>query len=338
MLMSRLLKYVTIHIAWAALSGCSHDRALSEINRPSPVTSASAVRSGLPEKLLVKHLPNAYRIHPKVISGGLPEGDAAFHELADLGVQTIISVDGMRPDVDTAREHGLRYVHLPHGYDGVPDQRVRELAKAVRDLPGPIYIHCHHGKHRSPAAATVACVSVGFLPPESASNVLRIAGTSENYRGLYQAAESARRMDDRLLDELTVEFRERAELPPMAETMVALESTHEHLKSLAAAEWKPPIEHPDLDPEHEALLLREQFAELLRADSVRKPPPRFQQLVRDSETASAELEQALRDWNRTDRQSPVPVAIGTAFERVSTNCVGCHREFRDVPLNEKTAP
>src|SRR5262245_42817749 len=119
-----------------------------------PVVAAGAVSpsTAKPEKLAVEHLPNAYRITDKVISGGLPEGDAAFQELADLGVKTVISVDGMKPDVETAKKHGLRYVHLPHGYDGVPSERVLELAKAVRELPGLIYIHCHHGKHRSPAA------------------------------------------------------------------------------------------------------------------------------------------------------------------------------------------
>ena len=103
-----------------------------------------------------------------------------------------------------------------HGYDGIPQERARELAKAVRDLEGPIYIHCHHGKHRSPAAATVACVSAGLIEPSAALSVLRTAGTSENYRGLYRSAESARKLDDALLDALQAEFPETAKLPPPA--------------------------------------------------------------------------------------------------------------------------
>src|SRR5436189_6043349 len=84
-----------------------------------------------PHKLTASHLPNAYQIHPHVISGGLPDGEDAFRELAALGVKTIISVDGAKPDVPLAEKYGLRYVHLPHGYGGVPDDRVKELAKAV---------------------------------------------------------------------------------------------------------------------------------------------------------------------------------------------------------------
>ncbi len=41
----------------------------------------------------------------------------------------------------------------------------RKTAKAVRDLPGKIYIHCHHGKHRSAAAAATACVTEDTLDP-----------------------------------------------------------------------------------------------------------------------------------------------------------------------------
>src|SRR6185436_14778526 len=133
-----------------------------------------------PEKLEAPGLPNAYRLHERVISGGEPAGEEAFATLQKLGVKTIISVDGAQPQLELAKRFGLRYVHLPHGYDGVPEGRAKELAKAVRDLPGPIYIHCHHGKHRSPAAATVACVAAGLLVPEQSLTVLTTAGTSDS--------------------------------------------------------------------------------------------------------------------------------------------------------------
>src|SRR5262249_40131969 len=153
--------------------------------------------------------------------------------LQALGVRTVISVDGARPDVAAARKFGLRYVHLPHGYDGISDDRAKELAKAVRDLDGPIYIHCHHGKHRSPAAASVACVGSGLLQPTQPLGVLSLAGTSENYRGLYRSAADARPLDGKLLDALNVEFRESVALPPLAEAMVTLEHAHDRMKLIS---------------------------------------------------------------------------------------------------------
>ena len=281
------------------------------------------------EKLTTQHLPNAVRVHPKVISGGLPEGLAAFEELRALGVKTVISVDGARPDLESARKCGLRYVHLPHGYDGIPQNRATELAKAVRDLPGPIYIHCHHAKHRSPAAAATACVAAGLIDPSSALSVLEIAGTSSHYRGLFESAQSALPLDKAVLDQLAPDFPETAKLPVMAEAMVALEHTHDHLKAFEKAGWKGLPKQPDLTPEHEALLLREHYAELLRTEAVQKQPARFRQLLEAGEAEGRKLEDALRTGTSSD-------AAAIAFKAVNDNCKSCHEEFRDVPLSEKT--
>jgi protein tyrosine phosphatase (PTP) superfamily phosphohydrolase (DUF442 family) len=299
-----------------------------------PAQTLAKDKLAAPVALTSAHLPNPVRIHPKVVSGGLPEGDAAFRELKSLGFKTIISVDGARPDVELARKYGLRYVHLPFGYDGIPDQRVKELAKAVRDFDGPIYIHCHHGKHRSPVAATVACVSSGLISPDAALPVLQLAGTSQHYRGLFQSARSAVRLEQKLLDELKIEFPEIVQLPPLADAMVAIEHTHDHLKQISAAGWHVPADQPDLEPAHEALLLREHFAELLRSDIVQAEPEPFRQLLRNSEYAANQLESALRERPVVDATVP-PESLQRNLDRVSFNCTSCHEQFRDVPLSEK---
>jgi protein tyrosine/serine phosphatase len=101
-----------------------------------------------------------------------------------------------------------------------PDDRVKELAKAVRELEGPIYIHCHHGKHRSPAAASVACVAAGLVPKSQGVAILELAGTSPNYRGLYESARKVNPLDEALLEELDVNFSETSTVPPMAQNRV----------------------------------------------------------------------------------------------------------------------
>src|SRR4051812_11985448 len=92
------------------LTGCS----IEEIPPVRPAALPAKI-----ELLPTRYLPNTVRIHERVISGGLPEGDAAFEELKELGIKTLISVDGVKPDVAQAKKFGMRYVHLPHGYDGV---------------------------------------------------------------------------------------------------------------------------------------------------------------------------------------------------------------------------
>lgn len=273
-----------------------------------------------------KHLPNPVQIGEKVISGGLPETEAAFEQLRALGVQTIISVDGAKPDVDMAARYGMRYVHLPHGYNGIPSGRVQELGKAVRDLDGPIYIHCHHGKHRSPAAASVACVAAGMIPAESAVDVLELAGTSQNYQGLYRSAAEARPIDPAELDALHVDFKPTIAPPAMVQQMLAIEHTHDNLQQIAAAGWSTPSDHPDLDPAHEALLMREHFTEMLRSLNGTPQPEAFLQSTRDSRDAAAGLESAIR--------MGLPKTTRTQFaNRIQANCKSCHRQFRDIPLS-----
>jgi len=234
-MVARLIAVILIFAAW----GCSRElqpRTAEDglVHTSEDRSQGSALVSDRPYKRASQHLPNLVQIHPRVISGGLPEGDAAFAELQSLGIQTIVSVDGAKPDVATARRFGFRYVHLPRGYDGISENRVGELAKAVRDLEGPIYIHCHHGKHRSPAAASVACVAAGLITPDIALSVLEIAPTSPHYQGLIQSVRMTKPWPSAALDALQVDFRETVDVPPLAEPMVALEQTYVQLQTIAS--------------------------------------------------------------------------------------------------------
>lgn len=282
-----------------------------------------------PRKVASDVLPNAYQLTDKVLSGGQPQGEAAFKKLRELGVKIVISVDGAKPNVALAKKYGLRYVHLPHGYDGIPSERLLELTKAVHDLPGPIYIHCHHGKHRSPAAAAAVCVAAGYMGTDEAMAVLQAAGTSKGYRGLYQTVREARPIDEKVLEGAKVEFHETVAIPPLAEAMIAVEHTHDRLKTVAGAGWKATAEHADVDPPHEALLLREHYTELLRTEDVQKRPAEFRTLLEQSEVSAQRLEDALRAKKQDLKY------INTIFERVTADCAACHQKFRDVPLDEK---
>src|SRR5215212_2026849 len=82
-------------------------------------------------------LENLFAISPNLFSGGSPEGDEGFASLAKLGVKTIITVDGAQPDLERAHAHGLRYVHLPHGYNGIPSDTQLQLIKAAQIVEGP---------------------------------------------------------------------------------------------------------------------------------------------------------------------------------------------------------
>lgn len=309
----RLLSWLVCTILWGSL------------------TAAFAQEPGPPlvllEPLKSETLPNALRLNQRLISGGQPDGEAAFAELQSLGVQTIISVDGATPDVDLAEKYGLRYVHLPHGYDGISAERAAELAKAVRDLPGPLYVHCHHGKHRSPAAAATACRALGWLDQDQAAEVLQRAGTSPHYLGLFAAVRETKPLDATELDQLPVDFRSTVPLPEVAEAMVAMEVHFDRLEQLADNRWQPLPKHPDLKPAHEALLLREHYTELLRTETVQAEPRAYLEQMRAGEQLALQLETLLGSSAPENQGGQ----LARQLKALKANCTGCHRQYRDQP-------
>ena len=274
-------------------------------------------------------LPNAHRVTDKVLSGAQPEGEAAFRMLGEMGVRTIISVDGARPDVENARKHGLRYVHLPIGYDGVSPEEGRRLARAIDDLPGPIYLHCHHGRHRSAAAVAVACVFNGSLKPQQAESVLKTFGTGENYKGLWASARDARPLPPAELRATKVDYREVAPVPPMAEAMVAIDQTWERLKLAEKSGWRSPGGHPDVDPPHEALQLMERLHELGRTHDVKGRPDAFRTMLGESEAAAKTLHESLSAWSKGGSIGPLPPQATNAMKTIASGCSACHKSFRD---------
>jgi hypothetical protein len=274
-------------------------------------------------------LHNVYRISEKLYSGSSPEGEVGFRSLQQLGVKTVLSVDGGRPDVALARRFGLRYVHLPIGYDGVPREQALRIAREVRDLPGPVYLHCHHGRHRGPAAAAVAhlCLDEKCGVAAAVAEVRR-AGTDPRYQGLYAAPGQLRRPTRQELDQVPANFAEVAEVAALAQAMVALDGHWERLKQVRAAGWKAPPEHPDVDPPHEALQLLEQYREARRLLQAQARPAEFRRWLAEAEEGAKELEAALRDRAKKPADGS---AAEKAFRRAERACTRCHARYRDVP-------
>jgi protein tyrosine phosphatase (PTP) superfamily phosphohydrolase (DUF442 family) len=269
------------------------------------------------------HLHNAHRVTDRVLSGAQPEGEKSFEALAALGVKTIISVDGAKPDVEGARKYGIRYVHLPIGYDNVAREEGLALAKAIAELPGPIYVHCHHGRHRSAAAVAVGCVLNGSLKPELAESVLRTFGMGENYAGLWRSAREARALNAAVLRGVKVEYREVAPVPPLAEAMVLLDKRLDHLRQLQKNAWEAPPDHLDLDARHEALQLHEHLIELERGQPAAGKTPEYVKLMAETQEATRALREALAGPPVREDDAR------RAMLRVGRSCTACHAEFRD---------
>ena len=266
-------------------------------------------------------LHNILTVTNGVVSGSVPEGDAGFDTLVRMGVRTVISVDGARPDIERAKPHGMRYVHIPVGYNGITPAQQLQLAKAVRDLPRPIYIHCHHGKHRGPAAAAIAAVALGTMSRQEALGFMEKAGTSESYQGLYACVKLASRIGPAILDAAPADFPEISRVSGLTKTMVQVDLAFDHLRAIRAAGWHTPAEHPDLVPVAEAARFSDLLWTLKDDPAVRSKPKEFARLLAVA-AENAEALQAALAASASDQ-------LESRFKALNASCKNCHVKYRD---------
>ncbi len=299
---------------FACLSGLS-------LELRADITTSNVIPSSI-HALKAPGIDNFYQLSDRFYSGSVPEGDTAFAALQKLGIKTIITVDGTKPDVEAARRFGIRYVHLPIGYDGVPPAQALRLVKAAETLSGPIFVHCHHGMHRGPTGAAVICMAEEGWTSDQAESWLHLAGTATNYAGLYRSVEEFHPPSREVLKKVSSDFPEKSAVSPLADVMIQVDGRLDNLKLIKKAGYKTPSDHPDINPAEEALLLDELFKELQRSPVVEKRPVQFKTKLSDAEHAAEALHESLA---RGDLGS-VPEA---AFQRMNDACTACHTIYRN---------
>ena len=281
-----------------------------------------------PRPILLPEAENAFRMTERLYSSGSPETEAAFKALKKLGIKTIISVDGAQPKTDLARKYRIRYIHLPIGYDGTTASNALRLVKAAAISDGPVLIHCHHGKHRGPAAAALIARGLEGWDAEQAVAWLRQAGTSAEYSGLYKQVESFKAPTAIELRNASTNFPERATVSAVVDSMVHIDAAWEHLQSIRKADFRTPPDHPDLDATKEAILLAEYYREMHRMDSAKSRGIEFIQRLERAERDAWELHSFLKQtkppFSAEDRRS-----AETLWTRQGRNCASCHKQFRN---------
>ena len=291
-------------------------------------TTSSRAADASPKPLEAPGIENLFQVTDRVFSGSQPEGDQAFAALRKLGVKTIISVDGTQPEVERAAQFGLRYVHLPHGYDGISSNTAIRLAKAAATVEGPIFVHCHHGKHRGPAAVGLICQATAGWTTNQAVAWLKQAGTAADYPGLYRINAEFRPPTPAQLAGPSTNFPARAEVSGLVEAMIEIDHRWDHLKAIQQAGWRVPANQPDLVPASEALLLREAYAELLRVPEAKAKGDQFLDQLRQAEARAAELHGLLKAQPTTLDDAGGKRAE-ELFKAAGQNCTSCHRQFRN---------
>lgn len=274
-------------------------------------------------------LHNLFALGTNVLSGSSPDGEEGFAALAKLGVKTIITVDGAKPDLELAHKYGMRYAHIPHGYDGISTNVQAQLTKAAQTVPGPIYIHCHHGIHRSPAAAAVICMANNGWTAEQGEAWLKTAGTGNNYVGLFQTVREFRPPTTEQLSAIPGEFPETAKVSGLVDMMVEIDERWDHLKSVRRAGYQVPNEHPDILPAHEAVILWEHYREAQRLAESTSHGDKFIELLKSAESGAKEAEQLLRQF-ATEPKPEIRAQLDKSFNALAQNCSSCHKSYRDA--------
>ncbi len=258
----------------------------------------------------------------RIGQGAQPEGEIAFQNLRALGFKTILNVDGAMPPVELAKRYGLRYVHVPIGYDGVNRDAALKIAKAAMISEMPIYVHCHHGKHRGPAAAMIARMQVDGVSNADCKLGLEKSGTSPNYSGLYRDVAAFRVFDAEALASIDAK-----DLPSLVKpegvraTMVQVSARFENLKLSKEGAWKPLADHPDVSAAHEARMLWELYRESARTPDGKEHGAGYLRMLADGEKLVIGLEKAIRagDSEAADR----------GYAAMVKNCKGCHASTRN---------
>lgn len=269
-------------------------------------------------------LANLIQVTKNIYSGGSPDNHEAFVQLKELGVKTIISVDGAKPLNELADEMSIRYVHIPIGYDGISDIQKATLSSVLVQCAPPYYFHCHHGKHRGPAAVASLLVLNNKSTLRDALDFMKLAGTSPHYKGLWNDVRNTIDQKDLPSPE---PLQPVSKVSSMVESMTQIDITFEHLKALEKNNWQVTETTPDITATHQALLLLENYKELPREfggenlTTNNATSSLFNKHLKQSTDLSIELESALRN-NKLSQATSL-------MKNLRSSCIDCHSDFRD---------
>jgi len=230
-------KYLLLPVlAFAACDYAAVESADTETTQVS-LQQRSEQASQISAPLAIEHeyLARLLQISPDIYSGAQPKTDDAFRSLKELGIKTIVSVDAARPNEEAALAEGMRYIHIPIGYDAIPEAASLAYAQLMREVELPVFIHCHHGRQRGPAASAIALRASTGCSSEAALAVLHAAGTSKKYEGLWRDVEA---WTPSALDAEPVVLSALHELPAFTVKMAGIDRTWDTIKQLREEDWE----------------------------------------------------------------------------------------------------
>jgi len=284
--------------------------AIVALAHPIAYLSAGDSQAGLPS------VEGFRLLTTRVCCSGEPVGREAFAQIAALGIKTVVSVDGKAPDSELAARVGLRYIHLPIGYDGVPLEVQDSLAHVLAGTTGLILVHCHHGKHRGPAAAAILAMmdTDARVSKEQALKILEAAGTGSEYQGLW---DSVRGFDPQKLGDASLPLLPVAEVEPFVREMVHLDEAFDALQKIRTDGWIGESARSAV------AVFAEGYREALRVCREREPAPapEMVRLLEDASQRSSKFRELVHEGQGTN--------LSEHLTGLRQNCAECHKRYRN---------
>jgi hypothetical protein len=169
----------------------------------------------------------------------------------------------------------------------------------------------------------------GKCTAEQATAMLKQAGTAPHYKGLYAAVREVAAVSKEELDQVPADFPEVAPTSGFVRLMVDVDERWDHLKLIRTAGWKAPPKHADLDPPHEARVLREAYEASAKLPETRSVSEEMHQWLVESAKNAQALEEVLRAGKTTGAVDAA--SAEAAYKRAAADCTRCHAQYRDAP-------
>ncbi|MBL22229.1 MAG: hypothetical protein CMJ37_05295 [Phycisphaerae bacterium] len=248
-----------------------------------------------------------HQLTPQIFVGPRPLPNQ-IKELTAMGIKKVISVDALPPEASLWTE-GIQVRHLPLGYRDLPKPLQLRLARELSIGPVKTYIHCHHGKHRGPAAALAALRNLDQIDPAEAKIWLDRCGVA--YQGLRQAVQNAQPESSEDIQSSTP-LQEVVATRSLSRLMAEIDQVWDRLKKVPSPS-DPKVRTQQEDAAHLLDLFR------LSSESAGPVDPAYPKQMQQAIKLATTLEAQLQDGqDAAELRSDLHIS-----------CRACHRAFRD---------
>lgn len=262
--------------------------------------------------------------HEHIISGAKPSTPAGFKSLYELGVRTIICVDGVAPNCDAAAKLEIQTIHIPLKYGKPTPAQILDIVTAVsrKYKQHTVFIHCHKGKHRSAIAASIACIALGECNVETAKARMLVSQTSPAYTELWKAVEQQKVIPLELLSQNKSVFPSVVSADDIVDQMIDLENALDVFELIQVNHWRTNDSGITFAGAEVAGMMADTFRTMQTNPETEQYAPLFQEQVLAAINHASSLEEAIL-------QSAKPMKLDKLLSAVEQSCITCHEAFRE---------